>query len=157
MSPSLAKARPLRPPGGSCVPPPCVRSVNLLRLAPGINARESSQRGSAAVCALNPEVIHHTHQDKMAIIAFKLSQAIIAIIESESYTYHLRCPPLARHSPRSLRSLISWSLRGLFYPPPAQLAARHCGRGANVASSASPSPARLATSLPIRPQRGLPN
>ena len=51
LSPSLAKARPLRPPGGSCVPPPCVRSVNLLRLAPGINARESSQSGSAASCA----------------------------------------------------------------------------------------------------------
>ena len=64
---------------------------------------------------------------------------------------------VAHRSPRSLRSLISWSLRGLFYPPPAQLAARHCGQGANFASSVSPSPARLATSLPIRPQRGLPN
>ena len=116
LSPSLAKARPLRPPGGSCVPPPSVRSVNLVRLAPGINARESSQSGSAAVCAQNPEVNHHHLQGKMAIIAFKLSQAIIAIIASESYTYHLRCPPLARRSPRSLRSLISWSRRGLFVP-----------------------------------------
>ena len=157
MSPSLAKARPLRPQGGTCVHPPCVRSVNLVKHAPEINARESSQRGSAAVCAQNPAVIHHHIQGKMAIIAFKLSQAIIAIIESESYTYNMRCPPLAHRSPRSLRSLISWSLRGLFYPPPAQLATRHCRRGANFASSASPSPARLATSLPIRPQRGLPN
>ena len=64
---------------------------------------------------------------------------------------------VARRSPRSLRSLISWSLRGLFYPPPAQLAARHCRRGANGARAATPAPARLATSLPIRPQRGLPN
>ena len=157
MSPSLAKTRPLRPQGGTCVPPPCVRSVNLLRHAPGINARESSQSGSAAVCAQNPGMNHHPLQGKMAIIAFKLSQAIIAIIACESYTYHLRCPPLARRSPRSLRSLISWSLRGLFYPPPAQLAARHCRRGANGARAATPAPARLATSLPIRPQRGLPN
>ena len=32
------------------------------------------------------------------------------------YAYCVRCPPLARRSPRSLRSLISWSRRGLFVP-----------------------------------------
>ena len=58
LSPSLANARPLRPPGGTCVYPSCVRSGNLPRNNPENNARESSQRGSSAMCA-QPST--HTH------------------------------------------------------------------------------------------------
>ena len=51
LSPSLAKARPLRPPGGTCDYPYCVRSHPYSAYIRVINARESSQRGSAALCA----------------------------------------------------------------------------------------------------------
>ena len=51
LSPSLAKARPLRPQGGTCAYPYCVRCHPYSASIRVINARKGSQSGSAALCA----------------------------------------------------------------------------------------------------------